>query len=182
VWVTHRYIGVDRVLLHDNNEDGGKQAAELSDFIRDGFLSFFTVQGEKQQIPVYQYCVTQSGQQFSWVAALDIDEFIVVEDARARQRPPSSRLKTVLQDFRFQPGTVLMVGPLAHNNCDSIVFDAEDTSFVRNIRQGCVVLLTTSPSGSTTRQCNECAALWSDPASTVAAGVHVRECALFACL
>jgi predicted nucleic acid-binding Zn ribbon protein len=99
-----RYIGVDRVLLHDNNEDGGQQAADLSDFITDGFLSYFTVQGEAQQIPVYQYCVTQSGQQFSWLAALDIDEFIVVEDARASQRRPSNRLKTVLQEFRFQPG------------------------------------------------------------------------------
>lgn len=108
-----RFIGVDRVLLHDNNEDGGQQAAELSDFITDGFLSLFTVQGEAQQIPVYQYCVTHSGQQFSWLAALDIDEFIVVEDVRANQRPPSSRLKSVLEDFRFQPGLFLS-GPLRH--------------------------------------------------------------------
>jgi hypothetical protein len=99
---------VDQVLLYDNNENGGKQAAELADFIQDGFLSYFTVPGEAMQIPVYQHCVNTTGKGYSWLATIDIDEFLVVEEELARMRPPGMHLKTVLRDFRFQPGTDLM--------------------------------------------------------------------------
>ena len=95
---------MDRVLLHDNNEDGGAQAAHFADFIADGFLTYFTVPGEAKQLPVYQRCVAVSGREFSWVAAIDIDEFLVIEAPRAQQRAPAQRLKAVLRDFRFFPG------------------------------------------------------------------------------
>ena len=49
----YRYLGVDQVLLYDNNEDGGAQAAELADFIQDGFLTYYTVPGQAMQVPVY---------------------------------------------------------------------------------------------------------------------------------
>ena len=100
----YRYIGVDQVLLYDNNEDGGAQAAELSDFIQDGFLTYYTVPGQAMQIPVYHHCLVHSAETYTWLAAIDIDEFLVVEDKGARLRQPKDQLKTVLSDFRFYPG------------------------------------------------------------------------------
>eukprot|EP00892_Ulva_mutabilis_P004008 jgi/Ulvmu1/197/UM001_0201.1 len=115
----HRWIGVDHVLLHDNNEDGGLQAAEFVDFIQDGFVTHFTVDGEAQQIPVYQRCISVSGTSFSWIAAIDIDEFIVVEDTAAKAKPHANQIKAVLEDFRFQPGLWLQwraFGPGSHHS------------------------------------------------------------------
>lgn len=107
-----RWIGVDHVLLHDNNEDGGQQAEDFSDFIQEGFVSYFTVGGEAQQIPVYQRCVNVSGVEYSWIAAIDIDEFIVIEDSTAFARPHAQQIKTILEDFRFQPGAQQPPGTL----------------------------------------------------------------------
>ena len=97
---------MDQVFLHDNNEDGGLQAAELADFISDGFLTYTTVPGQAKQLPVYQRCVTDVATGYSWVAALDIDEFLAVEDDAAQRRPPQEWLKAVLHHFRFQPGAL----------------------------------------------------------------------------
>jgi hypothetical protein len=99
-----RYIGVDQVLLYDNSENGGAQAAELADFIQDGYVTYFTVPGQAKQIPVYQHCLTHSSDKYSWLATIDIDEFLVVEDEVVRKRPPQQQLKTILRDFRFYPG------------------------------------------------------------------------------
>lgn len=67
-------------------------------------MTYFTVEGEAQQIPVYQRCISVSGLEFSWIAAIDIDEFIVIEDDAARDKPHAKQLKAVLEEFRFQPG------------------------------------------------------------------------------
>lgn len=92
------------MLLYDNNENDGAQAADLADFIQDGFLTYFTVPGQAMQIPVYQHCLMHSSEKYTWLATIDIDEFIVVEDKEARLRQPDQHLKTVLRDFRFYPG------------------------------------------------------------------------------
>lgn len=69
-------------------------------------MTYFTVEGEAQQVPVYQRCVNVSGVDFSWIATIDIDEFIVVEDEEAKTKPNGEQLKSILEDFRFQPGTI----------------------------------------------------------------------------
>jgi hypothetical protein len=95
---------VDQVLLYDNNENKGAQAAEVADFIKDGFLTYFTVPGEAMQIPVYHHCLVHSSQNYTWLATIDIDEFLIVEDSDARNKRPDQMLKSVLRDFRFYPG------------------------------------------------------------------------------
>ena len=95
------------MLLYDNNEDGGAQAADIADFIQDGFITFYTVPGQAMQIPSYQHCLMHASANYTWVAAIDIDEFLVVEDEDARLRQPQQQLKAVLRDFRFYPGKPL---------------------------------------------------------------------------
>jgi Glycosyltransferase family 92 len=99
-----RYIGVDRVFLYDNNEDGGAQRAALADFAADGFLHLATIAGRAQQLPAYQHCVSRYAGDFAWLAALDVDEVLVVEDVQAKLLPPRDSLKAVLAEFRFFPG------------------------------------------------------------------------------
>ena len=95
------------MLLHDNNENGGAFAANLSDYIISGFVQYFTVSGEAQQLPVYQRCSSHSATNFSWLAAIDVDEFLVIEDAKAKALyKPREQLKMILEDFRFFPGAL----------------------------------------------------------------------------
>ena len=95
---------MDHVLLYDNNENGAAQATELADFRAANFLTLHTISGQAQQLPAYQHCLMHYRDSFAWLAALDIDEFLAVEDADARQLPPAQQLKAVLRDFRFLPG------------------------------------------------------------------------------
>ena len=102
-----RYIGVDHVFIYDNNEDGGKQAQDVQDFIDDEFVTWQLVKGPAfsgMQDRAYQHCLSTYGPYVSWLAAIDTDEYLSVEDAAARQLPPARRLKAVLGNFRFMPG------------------------------------------------------------------------------
>lgn len=108
-----RHIGVDHVYLHDNNEDGGQQASQLRDFIEDGYLTVTQVDGENQQIEVYEHCVQTIAPQYAWLAAIDIDEFIVITDPDAQAEPWP--LKAVLNRFRFRPGEPLL--RRVHTDC-----------------------------------------------------------------
>lgn len=96
--------------LHDNNEDGGQQASQLRDFIEDGYLTITQVDGENQQIEVYEHCVQNIAPRYAWLAAIDIDEFIVITDEDAQAEP--SPLKTVLRRFRFRPGEPVLLHAL----------------------------------------------------------------------
>lgn len=113
----HRYIGVDRVFLHENGQNGAAVADKLQDFISDGFLSFRTVSGIAQQIPVYDRCLQNEGRSYAWLMAIDLDEFLVVTDPEASSGEPGARLKSVLNDFRFRPAVWVQwrtFGPSEH--------------------------------------------------------------------
>lgn len=97
---------MDHVYLHDNNEDGGQQAHDLRDLIEDGFLTVFQVDGESKQLDVYEHCTQTIAKSYSWMAAIDIDEFILITDPVAQAAPQP--LKAVLKRFRFRPGLVLL--------------------------------------------------------------------------
>lgn len=99
------------MLLFDNNEDGGKQAADVRDFIADGFLSYYQIQGDNLQLGVYDICVEKARTQFAWLAAIDLDEFLVVKDEALRLE--AKPLKRLMAQFHFKTGTRPSV-PLRH--------------------------------------------------------------------
>ena len=96
------------MFIYDNNEDGGAQASDVQDFIDARFATWHLLDGGafsgQAQNTAYQHCLRTYGPYVSWMAEIDADEFLAVEDAAARRLPPARRLKAVLGDFRFAPG------------------------------------------------------------------------------
>lgn len=98
-----RFLGVDHVLLYDNSGNRGASADALSDFIEAGYLTYTLLPGVSKQIPLYDHCAKVSARRWSWMAAIDLDEFIDVVDPKALVQQ-GSPLKAVLKDFRFRAG------------------------------------------------------------------------------
>lgn len=99
-----RYMGVDHVLLYDNSMNGGAQAQELRDFIRDGFVTFTLLPGQGRQIPLYDHCAKISARKWAWMVAIDLDEFLDLPEANTTSVEKGSPLKVLLAEFRFRPG------------------------------------------------------------------------------
>ena len=112
-WHFCRYIGVDHVFVYDNNEDHGTQALGVQDYIDQQFVTWHLLDGAAFsggiQTAAYQHCLSTYGPYVSWLAEIDADEYLSVEDPAARQLPPARRLKAVLGDFRFMPGGIQKV-------------------------------------------------------------------------
>ena len=104
---------MDHVFVYDNNEDHGTQALGVQDYIDQQFVTWHLLDGAAFsggiQTAAYQHCLSTYGPYVSWLAEIDADEYLSVEDPAARQLPPARRLKAVLGDFRFMPGGIQKV-------------------------------------------------------------------------
>lgn len=102
----HRWIGFDRVFLRENAASvPAALAARLQPYIDSGFLDLGPLPGPKHPLQNrwYNRCSKPDlAGQYSWVAFVDLDEYIVVlEGGKAAQTPD---LKAVLRDFKGNAG------------------------------------------------------------------------------
>ena len=84
-----RWLGVDKVLLTENDETPTLER-DLADFIESGFLDYRLDPRPHAQQLVYDDCITEHRDQYNWMAFFDLDEFLVVRDECAA--PPSASL------------------------------------------------------------------------------------------
>lgn len=82
-----RYIGVDRFYLRENGNSSAI-AGDLRPYIDAGVVDFGLLEGTKHptQTNWYNSCSKLAGRRHSWVAFIDLDEFIVVINRRAFAR------------------------------------------------------------------------------------------------
>ena len=76
-----RFIGVDKIFLRENGNSSGIEE-DLQPYIRAGTVDFGLLEGPKHPIQTnwYNDCARQAEPDYSWVAFVDLDEFIVVLD------------------------------------------------------------------------------------------------------
>lgn len=93
-----RWLGVDKVLLTDNNSARDPQPF-IQDWIRNGFVEYSTnnVTGMTGQASTYQKCIDDHRLHYSWIAFFDLDEMIVVLDRCADNRDPAAHKKPACQ-------------------------------------------------------------------------------------
>jgi Glycosyltransferase family 92 len=74
-----RYIGVDKFYLRENG-DSSAIAGDLQPYIDAGVVDFGYLDGPKHptQTNWYNACSKIASKRYSWVAFIDLDEFIVV--------------------------------------------------------------------------------------------------------
>jgi Glycosyltransferase family 92 len=82
-WVDyHRSLGASRFYIYDDGGSGATPAKDvLQDFIASGVVRYKdTHRHSKQQTANYQRCINSHRHQHQWLAFLDVDEFVVIDD------------------------------------------------------------------------------------------------------
>ena len=76
-WVDwHKNLGVEKFYIYDNEStDNTKEV--LVPYIESGFVDYVYWRGKAQQLPVYDDCLEKRRLEASWIAVIDLDEFIV---------------------------------------------------------------------------------------------------------
>lgn len=101
-WIEfHRLVGVEHFVLYDNLSDDGSTKI-LALYCRAGLVTLipWPISFEEfAQARAYNDCLRQFGENFRWLALLDVDEFLL--------SPVSRDLPSVLEDYRDCPGIVV---------------------------------------------------------------------------
>lgn len=92
-WVEyHKKLGFDKIMLYDNNPSGGEYPQQvIGDYVMDGFVDVYNARDlpwnfESDgvvldlQTCVYNLCRVRNSKEIQWMAFIDIDEFIVIEE------------------------------------------------------------------------------------------------------
>lgn len=81
-WVEwYKNIGVDNIILYDNNDiDGERFDDVISDYIDDGFIVVKNYRGRTQcQMESYQSCYDEYCNVYDWIGFFDSDEYLEIE-------------------------------------------------------------------------------------------------------
>lgn len=89
-WVEyHKNLGFDKIILYDNNAvDGEFPQQVIFDYVDSGYVDVHNVRGEifketpvfNFQVTIYNKCLDEHRDDFDWIAFIDIDEFIEIEE------------------------------------------------------------------------------------------------------
>lgn len=71
----HALLGVEHVILFDN-ESRVPLSHTLAEYIEHGFVTVVPIVGKSMQMPAYAQCLERFGQDFRWLAFIDLDEFL----------------------------------------------------------------------------------------------------------
>ena len=85
-----RFVGVDKFYLRENGNHSSIQT-DLQPYIDAGIVDFGLIDGPKHpaQTNWYNHCSKLAQASYSWVAFIDLDEFIVVLDRFALRLWPT---------------------------------------------------------------------------------------------
>ena len=89
-WLRHYVsLGVDKIIIFDNNDTQGKYAENIFDidYVKDckdnNIIDVYPIPEEKQaQTRSYNKCYEIYGDKYDWLMFFDIDEFLMLEKAK----------------------------------------------------------------------------------------------------
>ena len=93
-WVEyHLNLGFNKIFLYDNNDPLGERFEdEIDDYIQTDQVHLIDFRGHKWgQIAAFNDCYTRYGNEYDWIAFIDVDEFITLTK------------DTTIQDFLARP-------------------------------------------------------------------------------
>ena len=88
-WVEyHRGLGFDKIIIYDNNSiDGEVPHQVIGDYVMSEFVDVINVRGYewgnvdgRLQPRVYNDCIKTYKNNYSWIAFIDVDEFITIDE------------------------------------------------------------------------------------------------------
>ena len=140
-WVKfHKAVGVDRVILFDNNECSESVSNLLHDYIKSGYVIFHHFPGVAQQYSAYQYAVAHYKDQSKYMAFIDIDEFLLSASLNVSLK---GQIESILQaagknvagiavNWRMYGSSGLQDPPVGFGVVDNYLYRAMDSEGIVN--------------------------------------------------
>ena len=136
-WLRHYVsLGVDKIVIFDNNDTQGKYAENIFDidYVKDckdnNIIDVYPIPGEKQaQTRSYNKCYEMYGDKYDWLMFFDIDEFLMLEKAK--------NIKDFLSDIRFNQYEMIHVNWKVYDDNDLVTVVNNDYSVVKRFTRPC---------------------------------------------
>ena len=92
----HSNIGIDKIFFLDNNSSSSSQFNDVLEYIKSGVVEykwFVPEDGLNVQMAGYDYCLRNFGYRTTWMAFIDVDEFITLNGSY-------TEIKSLLKNYR----------------------------------------------------------------------------------
>ena len=113
----YQKLGIKKIIIYDNNEiDGEKPEDILDNFIKNNFIEIIDIRGFRiSQIPSYNHCYEKYRNQFDYIAFLDFDEFIIIQNNRS--------INDYLYDAKFDKCESILLNWEMYGDNDLVKYD-----------------------------------------------------------
>ena len=113
----YQKLGIKKIIIYDNNDiDGEKPEDVLQDFIKSNFVEIIDARGFKSaQIPAYNHCYKKYRNQFDYIAFLDFDEFIIIQNNKS--------INDYLYDSKFDKCESILLNWVMYGDNDLVRYD-----------------------------------------------------------
>lgn len=136
-WLRHYVsLGVDKIVIFDNNDTQGKYAENIFDidYVKEckdnNIIDVYPIPGEKQaQTQSYNKCYEIYGDKYDWLMFFDIDEFLMLEKAK--------NIKDFLSNTRFNQYEMIHVNWKVYDDNDLVTVVNNDYSVVKRFTRPC---------------------------------------------
>jgi len=110
-------LGVNKIIIYDNNDyEGEKFQSVLDDILQNKKIEIIDVRGLSSiQIPIYNYCYRKNSLIYDWIAFLDFDEYLYIEN--------NENINSFLYHERFNKCQSLFFNWVIYNDNDLLRYD-----------------------------------------------------------
>lgn len=115
-WVGHyKKIGVDKIIIVDNNDVDGERFEEvIKDYIDDGFVKIIDFRGrERAQFRAFNFVYHYDDS--DWIAFFDVDEYLIMNDY--------DNIKDYLSTFDIDDTDVIKVNWMCYGDCEKLHYE-----------------------------------------------------------
>ena len=120
----HKNLGFDNICLYDNNDPDGEHFEDvIKDYIDSGYVILKNVRGkELAQMPSYTECYSEYKNKYDWIAFIDIDEFINLDDSGILKPNGDYSVKKFKSYLPMRSNAVNQTKPIIKTCLDNLEF------------------------------------------------------------
>ena len=113
----YQKLGLKKIIIYDNNDiDGEKPEDILFNYIKSNFVEIIDTRGfRRSQIPSYNHCYEKYRNQFDYIAFLDFDEFIIIQNNKS--------INDYLYDEKFDKCESILLNWEMYGDNDLVKYD-----------------------------------------------------------
>lgn len=117
-WINyHKKLGVDNIILYDNNDSNGEDIYEvISEDIKSGYVKYKDIKGKlNYQLPCYNECLDEYHTEYDWIIFIDCDEFIELKN--------KENIKDYLSQEKFENFEQIVIQMFQYGDNDLLKYE-----------------------------------------------------------